>query len=453
MPRTQVGGDNIADGTITNADISASAAIASSKLSDGANFVKKDGSVALTANLNAGGFKVTNLGAPSAASDAATKAYADALTPTPAAHKTSHENGGGDEISVAGLSGLLADPQTALSHAASHQNGGGDEISVLGLSGLLADPQTPTAHASSHATAGGDPISLDSISPTTTKGDLLVRNASNLIRIPVGTNGQALVADSAQASGVKWATLSFAAAGANADITSLTQGANVFDITNGLLKNAGITVMSIPAYQLFDVLGDSNLQFGGRQLRNSVALGNNIVLQWETGYLGASNGSVSVQFYSRELKRASTVTSVDYENSRLKGNGGQTVLEWTAQQAFDQFSVLGLDWGDLRTLNSSSGAAALTWLTGDIVLNQLGKGLRVKEGANAKQGVATLVAGTVTVSNTSVTANSRILYSVSTAGGTQGILSTTQSAGASFTINSTSVLDTSTVVWEILEPS
>lgn len=84
-------------------------------------------------------------------------------------HAATHENGGSDEISVAGLSGLLADPQTPIigggandavagndprlsdartptAHAASHQNGGGDEISVAGLSGLLADPQTPLVH-------------------------------------------------------------------------------------------------------------------------------------------------------------------------------------------------------------------------------------------------------------------------------------------------------------------
>lgn len=35
---------------------------------------------------------------------------------TPAAHKTSHENGGADEISVAGLSGELADAQTPKAH-------------------------------------------------------------------------------------------------------------------------------------------------------------------------------------------------------------------------------------------------------------------------------------------------------------------------------------------------
>jgi len=35
------------------------------------------------------------------------------------AHKTSHQDGGSDEISVAGLSGTLADPQTPAAHALS----------------------------------------------------------------------------------------------------------------------------------------------------------------------------------------------------------------------------------------------------------------------------------------------------------------------------------------------
>jgi hypothetical protein len=40
----------------------------------------------------------------------------------------------------------LSDARTPTSHASSHQNGNGDEISVAGLSGLLADAQTPLAH-------------------------------------------------------------------------------------------------------------------------------------------------------------------------------------------------------------------------------------------------------------------------------------------------------------------
>lgn len=42
--------------------------------------------------------------------------------------------------------------------------------------------------------------------PTTTKGDLIVRDGSGPVRRAVGTNGQVLTADSAEADGVKWAT-------------------------------------------------------------------------------------------------------------------------------------------------------------------------------------------------------------------------------------------------------
>jgi len=65
---------------------------------------------------------------------------------TPDAHHLTHENGGSDEISVAGLSGVLADAQVPSAHNTTHENGGADEISVAGLSGVLADAQTPVAH-------------------------------------------------------------------------------------------------------------------------------------------------------------------------------------------------------------------------------------------------------------------------------------------------------------------
>jgi len=80
---------------------------------------------------------------------------------TPGTHHTTHENGGADEINVAGLSGELADPQPPKTHATSHENGGADEINVAGLSGELADPQTPKAHATSHKKSGSDEIKLN----------------------------------------------------------------------------------------------------------------------------------------------------------------------------------------------------------------------------------------------------------------------------------------------------
>lgn len=79
---------------------------------------------------------------------------------TPLGHHLTHEDGGADEVDVTGLSGLLADPQTALPHAAQHEDGGADEINVGGLSGLLADPQTPLPHGATHEDGGVDEINV-----------------------------------------------------------------------------------------------------------------------------------------------------------------------------------------------------------------------------------------------------------------------------------------------------
>lgn len=62
-------------------------------------------------------------------------------------------------------------------------------------------------------------------------------------------------------------------------------------------------------------------------------------------------------------------------------------------------------------------------------------------------GTATLVAGTVTVANTSVSSSTKLIYARATTGGTVGHLSYTRVAGTSFTINSSSGTETSTVDW------
>jgi len=77
MASTQIVNRQIADGAIDNNKVAAGAAIASSKLADGADFLKRNGSVALTGSLDAGGLKVVNLGTPTGNNDAATKTYVD----------------------------------------------------------------------------------------------------------------------------------------------------------------------------------------------------------------------------------------------------------------------------------------------------------------------------------------------------------------------------------------
>lgn len=77
MASTQIVNRQIADGAINNDKIQAGAGIETSKLADGANFTKKDGSVAFTGNQSMGGNLITNLATPSASTDAATKGYID----------------------------------------------------------------------------------------------------------------------------------------------------------------------------------------------------------------------------------------------------------------------------------------------------------------------------------------------------------------------------------------
>lgn len=105
----------------------------------------------------------------------------------------------------------------------------------------------------------------------------------------------------------------------------------------------------------------------------------------------------------------------------------------------------------------------LTATTGNVICSAAGKGLQIKTGSNARAGKDVLVSGTVTVSNTSVTANTLIYVSrgaknASTAMGDLYISAVTPNT--SFVITSvvdltlaTQTGDLSDVYWVLIEPS
>ena len=169
---------------------------------------------------------------------------------TPSAHKTSHENGGADEIGVAGLSGELADLQKVKDHT--HQSAGGGVGGKLdhglALDGLGDDDHAQYLNNARHDTTARHPLgtvvphdalaslterahsSLTGIGASdhhaktvdaselttgalpaarlggilTTQGDVLIRDATGPTRLGAGTSGQFLKTQGAGANPV-WA--------------------------------------------------------------------------------------------------------------------------------------------------------------------------------------------------------------------------------------------------------
>ena len=124
------------------------------------------------------------------------------------------------------------------------------------------------------------------------------------------------------------------------------------------------------------------------------------------------------------------------------------------QVNIDGTHLWGTGYGATDTTLTRVSAGLLGVTVGSFSVQTAGQGLRVKEGSNAKQGVAILAAGSVVVANTSVTATSRILLTSNADGGTPGWLRVSaRAAGTSFTITSSSGTDTSTVAYQIFEPA
>lgn len=109
-------------------------------------------------------------GAPSAANEYVTDSDPrNANARTPSAHATTHQNGGADEVSVAGLSGVLADPQTPAAHAASHSDGGSDPVDVTdlaGFSGVATDVLLGNATFGPSPGGGGSGWDVELVKPS-----------------------------------------------------------------------------------------------------------------------------------------------------------------------------------------------------------------------------------------------------------------------------------------------
>lgn len=112
---------------------------------------------------------------------------------------TSNETGPATDSLFERLDGIDALFHATTGHDHSGVAGDGPQLDITAsTSGTLAISRGGTGQTTQTA-------AYDALSPNTTKGDLAVHNGTDNVRRAVGTDGHVLTADSAEATGIKWA--------------------------------------------------------------------------------------------------------------------------------------------------------------------------------------------------------------------------------------------------------
>jgi parallel beta-helix repeat protein len=199
----------------------------------------------------------------------------------------------------------------------------------------------------------------------------------------------------------------------------LRSGQNTFGI---LLSNGWIVNDETSAKRLLSVAWSGStplITFGsasasapvGTIIRGEVATGSNVAGSYLNLQAGTGTGNASV---------ASTTISLQTPDAGASGSTAQTHV---TRASFGDFGL------NLGPSGSGTPIKRITF------------------------GTAVLVAGTVSPTATTVTANTRIFLTSQADGGTPGWLRVTaRSVGANFTITSSSATDTSTVAYVLIEP-
>lgn len=245
--------------------------------------------------------------------------------------------------------------------------------------------------------------------------------------------------------------------GSGADLPTLINAQSSLPIDDDAgLAEVGTTGGKITLQTILDIVIEASQSYTDVRLVTS----DGDWLETDKDKLVVINGDVTLSmpatspFANKDIVYVMTQKLATDTNSgkfQMRNGGTYAVnqfIDYSPQQ--DQYEISKMKWVESENRFQPIGTAYI--LDADGLLKSSAKYFYDNR-ASGNQGLATLVAGTVTVANLQVKSNSVINLRLETPGGAVGYHYVSQvdiTDGVGFVINSTSALDTSTIKWVIL---
>lgn len=264
--------------------------------------------------------------------------------------------GGGTNFDAAGDTGT---PQN-IGDAETLTIAGGAGISTVAgaTNTITVNLDTPVAITDGGTGQTSATSAFDALSPNTTKGDIIVHNGTNNVRLGVGTNGQLLIADSTEDAGIKWADGNLIE---NALIEILA-GEDTVATTGQLdvstIPADGVDIIAYARVRSNEAVNYDSLQvFVNADYTTTNYYSQRIIVQNATPDNTESNSPDAGDFpganadtgkFADILIRIPNYTSSEAKkihittlSSRVDGNiiVGQTLVMWTGTDAIDQITL------------------------------------------------------------------------------------------------------------------
>jgi len=257
------------------------------------------------------------------------------------------------------------------------------------------------------------------------------------------------------------------------DATLIRSGAGVLKTGGGLITGAGVSVATTDTTFTVSMAPTAAKSVGMNRHTTANTIGQVLTIQSGGATSGATNKAAGNLVLRTGLSTGSGAGSVIIQTADnvAASTADNTV---TTRATFDNTGVM-IAGTAAATTFSGSGASltsipesGVTNLTSDLALKaplisptfttpNIGTAtankLNIVTGSNASAGTAVLVAGTVTVSTTAITASSIVILTCQVLGTVtvaSALTKGTVVAGTSFVINSAVVTDTSTIGWLII---